>query len=579
MSLRTLASSSSYSSEIASIGDAVAVTIILRDWEAYGLTERVCYHFDLTETLTATFAGNSSVATAVAANSTNDAVGAANQQTPPLADVMTTSSTRSHDLVCGVAALLDCVPTTAWHKLSKRQRKILRNAVLEWNRKAHKAMYQQRTLACYEPKVLPLRLTPSTRVMFGYQVTRIAFVLDASPSLTTAFGSSGSSSTSYLDDTNTSGSNNKFSCALDRLPHMARTFFTSLVDKIETSSFIPDSGPWQPRLAVSVIAVFPRKRPTTRIRNSRDGSLVERNETDDIDFDLNVLVRDACVNDRQSAELLADNIEEWAMEEVESEIARRVSRNQSGLAVASVVGGSFDDAWTIPLYVSSLEDLLSAADASLSIMSSQARPVIVLATDGRSVDCDSPLPGLLVADDDKFNYRVDVPLIVLDLSSPDSHLPTANATQLGGVRDASNFLTDDPGTAFPLHLSDDTEALYGICQATGGCFFDAHLLKEASTNLAGTVDPDSPLSLDRLLSFKRLTFRPNALQWYTLFSVSPLSPPLSPAFHSLWGRLVPPHYVKQHFVEPDASHLVRETSTDKRFSTMSKSTSRYGDFC
>jgi hypothetical protein len=491
----------------------------------------VCYHFDLTETLSAVSANNSS-ASEDEDRSHNAATGGL--EIPKL----------PRDNVCGVAALLDCVPTTAWHRLAKRQKKILRGAVRDLNRAANKAIYHERKVACFEPKELPLRLTPSTRVVFGYQVTRIAFVLDASPTLTTAFPA-------------VRNDDSKFTCALDRLPQMARTFFTSLVKKIESSSFIPDAGPWQPRLAISVIAVYPKK-SSRRTRNRRGGD--DRNE-DEMDFDLSVLVRDACVNDKVSAELLADNIEEWAMEEVESEIARRVSRNQ-GDEFGSI-GGSFDDAWTIPLYVSSLEDMLSAADASLSIMSSQARPVIVLATDGRSVDCETSGLGLLVADDDKGNYRVDVPLVVLDLSSPDSHRSAAGMTPTAESRDASNFLTDDPGTTFPLHLSDDTEALFGICRATGGCYFDEQLLKEASLTLAGTANSDSPLSSDRFLSFKRLTFRPNAVQWYTLFSLSPLSP----ALHSLWGRLAPPHYLKQQFMESDVSPYIRETTMDKRLSS------------
>ena len=72
-------------------------------------------------------------------------------------------------------------------------------------------------------------------------MTRIAFCVDASPSLTSTFGVIGNS--------------NGPCCALDRLPDMARTFFNSLIEPVSASS-LGDPGLWCPVIAVTVIAVI-----------------------------------------------------------------------------------------------------------------------------------------------------------------------------------------------------------------------------------------------------------------------------------------------------------------------------------
>ena len=75
------------------------------------------------------------------------------------------------------------------------------------------------------------------------------------------------------------------------------------------------------------------------------------------------------------------------------------------------------DSWAIPKFSSSLRDLLDAGDVALDFLLSKARPCIVLVTDCRSVSCEEIV--------DLFNYeeRIDVPIHVLDLSSPSWHLP------------------------------------------------------------------------------------------------------------------------------------------------------------
>lgn len=78
-----------------------------------------------------------------------------------------------------------------------------------------------------------------------------------------------------------------------------------------------------------------------------------------------------------------------------------------------------------------------------------------------------------------------------------------------------NFKTfDDNGPeTFPLGMSDDAEALYDLCRATGGCFLDRALLEEASSTTAGQVPSDSVLHGDHYLAFRRRALRPNAIQW------------------------------------------------------------------
>ena len=121
-------------------------------YSSINLFAQVCYHFDLTEGLSTT--DESSIPAEV-----------------------------EHQDVCGVISLLDFNPTNPWHRLPKRQRKILKNELRGFNMAAEK-LRQQRSLACYQPKKLPLPVNPSTRIFFAYEMTRIAFCVDASPILT-----------------------------------------------------------------------------------------------------------------------------------------------------------------------------------------------------------------------------------------------------------------------------------------------------------------------------------------------------------------------------------------------------------
>ena len=155
-----------------------------------------------------------------------------------------TTSEISH--VSGVVRLLECSPLAPIHRLNKRQRRILKTQLRSFNDEATRIRREKSTFS-YKPAKLPLRVNPSTRMFFAYEVTRIAFCVDASPSATSTFGITGGS--------NIFGLNSTVCCPLDRIGPMARTYFQSLVDPVSAPSiFTPD---WRPNLAVTVMAVFP----------------------------------------------------------------------------------------------------------------------------------------------------------------------------------------------------------------------------------------------------------------------------------------------------------------------------------
>ena len=168
-----------------SIGDAAQVTLLLSDWKNFGLSERVCYHLDLMATLKST--------------SEPEAVP---EEEP----------TSTPDSVCGVASLLECVPFISWKDLAKHQRKMFRNKCKEFNQQATWAR-ENPSKPYHQPPHLPIRLTQATRVSFAYEMTRMALVLDASPTLVSAFGAS---------DTD------EYVCAMDRVAGMVQKFLAGL---------------------------------------------------------------------------------------------------------------------------------------------------------------------------------------------------------------------------------------------------------------------------------------------------------------------------------------------------------------
>jgi hypothetical protein len=500
------------------LGHIVTATLLLRDWDKYGLTERICYHFGLTDVLIP----NHKVVVGTTGGEQQQPL----QQEQEL-DTKDTPSKKQQfvESVCGVASLLECVPTKPWHKLTRRQKRDLKLAIRNFNDQAAAAV-----TACHEPATLPLPLNPQTRLYTAYELTRVAFVLDASPTLTTTFGS-------Y----STSSSSTTCTCPMDRFVEMARTFWTAVCWPIPTRTHV-----WKPELAVTVLAVYPRAGSTSTTTTTTALS----REDDTSNKCTSILVRDFRVTDSVSAELLATKIEEWCLGQVETEIAKRLSHHEVSY-----------DAGIIPLYQSSMRDLMDAGQVALSTLSSAARPCLVIATDCRSVACDSIID--IVTETD----RVDVPVTVLDLSSPTSHFhpsqsyrkeavprqPQGAAVVVGQPSSSSDFhwLNYDPqGAMFPLHMSDDAEAVYRVCHATGGAFFNQTLLNESASVQAGRVDANSVLQQDFFFCFHRHSIQPNAVQWYTLFSLSPLSPIIQDA----WGKLPPPDYIARNLAMGTISH-------------------------
>lgn len=474
-------------------GDASSAIFLLRDYSKFGLPERICYHFDLTEALTTTTTPTTKSETKTEASNivpakdissrsdrgTNESDNDPDNRKAEIDDELTST--------CGILRILELAPGAVSHRMSKRQKRFLRMRLREFNTAAEK-VHREKTTICYQPQDLPLRCNPSTKVSFGYEKTRIAFCVDASASLTSTFGINGSRPSRSKD--------NVF-CPLDRLPEMARIFFSSLVEPINNTS---TSTSWKPLISVTVLAVYPM------------GKISETS----------LLVRDFLVHDAESAKELIDRIERWTYSEVESGISERLSRRQAA------------STWSIPIYSSNLRHILEAGDYALDVLSSDARPVIVVATDGRSISCDGIVDVFLDVD------RVDIPIHVLDLSLNETH--TMEDENYLSANHEINFLTYDPGgiMGFPLYLTDDSEALFIVCRATGGCFLDLALLSETAKSTAGQQQLTDDL-VEQSYSFRRRFVKMNGLQWLVLFSLSPISP----TFNSSWGKLLPPTYLQK----------------------------------
>ena len=180
---------------------AEAVTLLLRDWEKYGISERVCYHFDLIEVLTSDEAREDAATTVTPSQPRQPEEQKQQQEVAPVRD----DSSQTNPSVCGVVRLLECIPLG---RLEKRHRRMLRTRINRFNEMAD-TVHKMGPISCYAPRRFPLRLDHSTRLSFAYEMTRIAFCLDASPTLVSTYG----------DNPNLG-----YCCPLDRLPGMVETF-------------------------------------------------------------------------------------------------------------------------------------------------------------------------------------------------------------------------------------------------------------------------------------------------------------------------------------------------------------------
>lgn len=482
-------------------GPALAATFLLRDYENYGLSERVRYHFHLSEVL----GDSATLLTAAAeANTTDnyreDNLGQKSRDGEVIGSSQRTGGERSGGgstlrflagAPCGIARVLECIPTVHHNKLSRQQRLFLKSSLVQLNQRLETFNYP-----CCEPTRLPLRLNATSRVSFAYETTRIVLLVDGSPSMTATFG------VAQMDSKKDS-----CVCPMDRLPEMASTLIHALAEKVPLPY---RQGFWQPKLSFTVLAVY----PAVAGDNSGDRT--------------SLLVRDWTVSDTTSAATLVKYLKDWVFGTVEEEIASRIMRRNAG---AEINLDSFSEGSN--LKPTSFSDWWQAGQAALDALTSAARPCVIVATDGRSICSDRAL--------DDLDNR-DIPLFVLDLSSP--------VQPRQSVEDPSNMMQSmmqkDHGADFPLYMSDDREALFHICQTTGGCLWDKRLLDEAAKTNVGHVASDSILAVDQYLGklvrkHQPHMIRPNAVQWYTLFSLSPLTP----TFYANWGHLPPPAYLRQ----------------------------------
>ena len=482
-------------------GPALAATFLLRDYENYGLSERVRYHFHLSEVL-----GDSATLLAAAETDTSYREDDFSKPTRQKSRDGETSGSLQRaggersdggtlrfleGAPCGVARVLECIPTIHYSKLSRQQRLFLKTSLVQLNQRLE--TFQS---PCCEPARLPVRLNATSRVSFAYETTRIVLLVDGSPSMTATFGVGQMES-----------KKDGCCCPMDRLPEMASTLIHALAEKVPMPY---RQGFWQPKLSITVLAVY----PALSGDNAGDRT--------------SLLVREWTISDSASAEELVKHLKDWVFRTVEEEIASRIMRrnSQSEINLASFTEGS-------NLKPTSFSDWWQAGKAALAALTSAARPCIIVATDGRSVSSDKALDDL----DDR-----DIPFFVLDLSSPVQ--PRDSGDDVASVMES--MMQEDPGADFPLYMSDDREALFHISRTTGGCLWDKTLLLEAAKTKVGQVASDSPLAVDHYLGklvrkHQPHMIRPNAVQWYTLFSLSPLSP----TFYANWGHLPPPSYLRE----------------------------------
>ncbi|KAL3795130.1 hypothetical protein HJC23_007358 [Cyclotella cryptica] len=523
-----------HSGSLSGLGDACGVAFLLGNHSKFGLAERCCYHFDLIETLTSMPAHKTQHTKANESSDRGDSSSSregrlmkygstgtnySKEENLPESSMSSShESTSSNDsqkfCYCGVVSLLECTPSSTGE--SRSSKRALRSKHREFNTRAQKAwgrMHRRNGGSgskkpiksagdtneghgatavvhhCHQPRHLPLPLNPNTRVTFAYELTSIAIVIDASPSATAA--------------TFDNASINDGCCvALDRLGSMLRTYLKGLIQPIELPPVSVTGlgiafGRWTPHLAITVVAAYP---PTPRGDRGSAG----------------LLVRDFRVVDEQTALELVREVEKWALHEVEDLIAERLSgeRSHSGdglggrksqgvLAQNGFIASSKISSWTSVR--SSMKDMLAIGDAALATLPPEGRPVILVASDCLNVHCGGVFEHLAETS------RFDVPVSVLRLSS---------------VTSFSDTLRTVSYSPFPLGVSDDSKSVRDVSQLSGGIFLDISALDVYANMTAGSPvsTSSSPFYGDIHFTSKKRSIRPNALQWYSLFTMSPLTP-------------------------------------------------------
>ena len=426
---------------------------------------------------------------------------------------------------CGVVSLLECVTgggaqpdRTTKRALRSKHREFNTRAQVAWGRSTKKKGGKSTATAttttttttttprrCYQPRHLPLPLSPNTRVSFAYELTSIAILVDASPSLTSTFGMNDHFEGIVGEEKTMSGSssismNDNYCVPLDRLGPLIKRYLQGLVHPIDVppvsvSGLGVAFGRWKPNLAVTVVAVYP---PTLTGENASAG----------------LLVRDFRVSDEVSALELAQRIERWALREVEGVIAERlcgdIKRDISGGDNSQYIPsmsalGSFSlpsiQQLTGPRtsVMSSMKDMLAVGDAALATLPPEGRPLLLVATDCCNIHGGGVYESL------SETTRTDVPISVLDLSASSSALPNTTSQE-----------------RLSLSMSNDSQSLKDTCNISGGVFLNSTRLDSYLKTTAGSSTAGS--TIDYHFSFKKRSIKPNQLQWYTLFILSPFTP-------------------------------------------------------
>jgi hypothetical protein len=152
---------------------------------------------------------------------------------------------------------------------------------------------------------------------------------------------------------------------------------------------------------------------------------------------------------------------------------------------------------------SSMKDILAVGDAALATLPPEGKPIILIASDCLNVHCGGVFDYLAET------ARSDTAVSVINLSK--------------AVSD-TNALFEPNYFSFPLNVSDDSKALQDTCQQSGGIFLDEALLDMYTSVTAGSSVCTAPFHGDTHFTSKKRSIRPNALQWYSLFALSPLTP-------------------------------------------------------
>lgn len=404
------------------------------------------------------------------------------------------SSSTDSSIICGVVSLLECV-TGGGIQPDRQTKRALRSKHREFNtraqvvwgtlkRKRDKKLGTTNNSGiqrkCYQPRSLPLSLSPNTRVAFAYELTSIAILVDASSSLTSTlgimdnFGGIGEEKSSSIPS-------NDYCVPLDRLGPLIKTYLQGLVKPINVPPVSVSGrgislGKWTPNLAVSVVVVYP---PTS---------------TENSAASVGLLVRDYRVTDEASALELAHQVERWALREVEGKIAQRLDfaggDGLSALGSFSLPSSTQQMNGSLTSVKSSMQDILDVGTAALATLPPEGRPSLLVATDCSNVYCGGAFESLN-------NFNVDVPVSILDLSS--NNRPSQDIT------------------------ANDSQSLKDTCNISGGIFINSEQLDSFISEIAGSPCSAGP-TIDYHFSFKKRSIKPNRLQWLTIFSLSPFTP-------------------------------------------------------